>query len=107
MPVLSSWLFAGIAASAVKTEILRRIITLDIAKIRYYLKEIRASKDFLEAPILVLENYVRESLQSMTYFDASAFHQFLEWLVQVFSTRDLPLEPEPKDLMPCISHTND
>lgn len=85
-----------------ETEILRRIITLNIAKIRYYLKEIRASKDFLEAPVLILENCVKESLQSMPYFDASAVRQFLEWLAQVFSIRNLPLEPEPKDLIPCI-----
>ncbi|KAF1974407.1 hypothetical protein BU23DRAFT_579833 [Bimuria novae-zelandiae CBS 107.79] len=93
---------AGIEASAVEKDILRRIIALDIAKIRFYLKEIRASKDFLEPPISGLENRIRESLQSIPYFDSFAIHRFLEWLRQVFSIRDLPSELEPKDLLPCI-----
>lgn len=85
-----------------EAEVLRRIITLDIVKIWYYLKEISALKDLFEAPISTIKNRVNELLQLRPYLNSFALHRFLEWLRQIFVIQDLPLESESKDLMPYI-----
>ncbi|XTI90352.1 hypothetical protein V2W45_1245369 [Cenococcum geophilum] len=86
-------------ASTAETEILLKIITLDIAKIRYYLKDIRATKNILEEPVSAIELRLRESSTSILHTDPSALQRFLKWFRQVFEIRDLPLDPEPTVLI--------
>lgn len=96
---LNSVAGAVLDASTAETEILLKIITLDIAKIRYYLKDIRATKNILEEPVSAIELRLRESSTSILHTDPSALQRFLKWFRQVFEIRDLPLDPEPTVLI--------
>lgn len=96
---LNSVADAVLDTSTAETEILLKIITLDIAKIRHYLKDIRATKDILEEPVSAIELRLRESSMSIFHADPSALQRFLKWFKQVFEIRDLPLDPEPAVLI--------
>ncbi|KAH0536098.1 hypothetical protein FGG08_007003 [Glutinoglossum americanum] len=84
--------------SGKETDILLRIIKLDIAKIRYYLKKILTAKEVFEGGISTVELRVLKS-SATPHTDASALQQFLQWFAQIFAIRELPPDPEPEALI--------
>lgn len=77
-----------------ETEILVKIIRLDIAKIRYYMKDLHAAKGVFDEPVSAVEARIMASSNS-----ALALREFLEWFGHMSGIRDLPPEPEPDVLM--------
>ncbi len=77
-----------------EAEILVKIVRLDIAKIRYYLKDLRAAKGAFDEPISSVEARIMASSKS-----APALRQFLEWFGHISAIKDLPLDPEPEVLI--------
>lgn len=69
-------------------------------KIRHYLKDIRAIKGLFEDHTSDIELRIRES--STSYLNPYALQRFLEWYRHISAMRDLPLHPEPKDLLPFV-----
>lgn len=82
-----------------ETEVLVRIIRLDIVKIRYYLKDLRAAEGVFEEPISAVELRVAESSTSTSPTARSALQQFLEWFGHIFAIRDLSFDSEPEVLI--------
>jgi len=85
-----------------ETEILERIIRLDIAKNRYYLKDIRTAKDVLAEHVSAVELRIIEASSSASHVTHPALQQFREWLEELFTIRDMPPDPEPETLVPHI-----
>jgi hypothetical protein len=78
----------------VEAEILARIVRLDIAKIRYYIKDLRAVKDVFEEPVSAVESRIIKDSNS-----APGLQHFLEWFGHICAIKDLPLDPEPEVLL--------
>lgn len=82
-----------------ETEVLTRIISLDIARIRHYLKDLRSTNGIPEESITGLESKIAESLDSRS--DHSAVKSFPEWVAHILTIRDLPQDLTPESL---VSH---
>lgn len=83
-------------------EVLDRIIRLDIEKIRYYLKELRAANEAFQDHSSVLESRICPT--SMSAWDVTHvdLNRFLDWYKQLSTIFELPVDPEPAILRPCI-----
>jgi hypothetical protein len=77
-----------------ETDILLRIIALDITKIRQYLRELQSEKAAFEPVLRTVESPTPASR-----IDISASQHFLEWYKNIFVIRDLPSDAEPKILV--------
>jgi hypothetical protein len=70
-----------------ETEVLTKIIILDIARIRYYLKDLRSTDRITEESIRGLESKMAESLDSLS--DHSVAKTFPGWVAHALTIRDL------------------
>ena len=77
-----------------EAEILLRIVRLDSAKIRYYIKDLRAAKDVFEEPVSAIASRIMKDSNA-----ASDLQQFLEWFEHIHAIRDLPQNPDPEILL--------
>lgn len=82
------------------TEVLTRIIGLDIARIRHYLKDLHDVHGVLEGSLSALESKIAGTL----YFppDGSAVAGFRGWVQRALVIRDLPPDPPPERLVTLI-----
>lgn len=87
------------AASDKETEILTKIISLDIARIRYYLKELRGENRITPESIKVLESNMARILGPPS--DYLTLTKFLEWVTHILTIRELPPDLTPESL---VSH---
>ncbi|KAI9773664.1 MAG: hypothetical protein M1840_006938 [Geoglossum simile] len=90
--------FIGPGISDKETDILLRIIRLDIEKIRRYLRELLDARKVYEGGISAVELHVLES-PATSNVDAQALRGFLRWFAQFFEIMDLPPNPEPEALI--------
>jgi hypothetical protein len=79
-----------------ETEILLRIIRLDIIKIREYLKDLRTAKGLFEETVSAVESRI---ITASSLAASPTPQSFLEWFGHVFMIRDLPVDPEPEVLL--------
>lgn len=77
-------------------EILTGIINLDMARIRYYLKDLRCTRGIREEYIAVLESRMAAF---GTLSNHSLLKSFLEWIANALAVRDLPQEPSAESLV--------
>jgi OTT_1508-like deaminase len=80
-----------------ETEVLTRIISLDMARIRYYLKDLRGMNGITEESITGPESKMAKSLVSLS--DHSAVKSFPGWIAHALTIRDLPQDPTPEGLV--------
>ena len=83
--------------SNVKAEVLARIIRIDIAKIRHYLKDLRAVKSVFDEPVSTVKARIMASSNS-----GPALEEFLAWFRHFAAIKDLPLDPELGSLVECV-----
>lgn len=80
-------------------EILLRIIRLDIAKIRQYIKDLLATKGIFEEPISAVGLRIAKSTIPVS---VTSLEQFLEWFEHILAIKGLPSNPEPEAIIPYI-----
>ena len=93
------WLIAFSTESgspAMETEVLVKIIQLDIAKIRRYVKDLRNSKDIFKDTIATLESRLVEALPGRAL---PSTQKFLDWFEKIYEIQNLPSEPDPGILL--------
>lgn len=83
--------------SNVEAEVLARIIRIDIAKIRHYLKDLRAVKSVFDEPVSTVKARIMASSNS-----GPALEEFLAWFRHFAAIKDLPLDPELGSLAECV-----
>jgi hypothetical protein len=89
-------LLPAVDSSNRETEVLLKIIRLDITKIRQYVQDLRRAKSFYTTSIPALESRLAETLPHSTL---PPIQHFLDWFGYIFSIQDLPTEPEPDILL--------
>ena len=77
-----------------EAEILIRIVKLDIAKIRNYVKDLRAAKNVFEEPVSAVGSRITKVSNS-----PPGLQPFLEWFGHIHAIKDLPPDPEPEVLL--------
>ena len=80
-----------------EAEILIKIIRLDIAKIRYYIKDLRAAKGVFDEPVSAVKARIMASSNS-----APAIQEFLEWFGHISAIKNLPLDLQLENLIEYI-----
>lgn len=75
---------------------------IDTVKIQHYLNNIRKAKDLFEDSGSAIEQRVRTSWGSKSHFDLPSLQRFLEWVGNVSTIRDLPLDADPTILLPIV-----
>ena len=79
-------------ASDKESEVLARIVSLDTARIRSYLKDIRSVRDDTR-------DIIEGSSLEPAFFEIDHATTFPEWIAHIFTIRDLPPEPPSEDLV--------
>jgi len=82
--------------SAKESDILLKIIQLNIRKIRQYLKVFHTVKGVFDQSISAAEDYITGCL---SHFAPSRIQQFLEWFRNISAIRSLPQDVEPAVLI--------
>ena len=78
----------------IHTEILTRIVRLDMTKIRHYLKDLCTTKGIFEQSISAVQLRVTQSSTSILQADSPALQKFLEWYRHMFLMKDLASSPD-------------
>lgn len=81
------------------TEILVRIIRLDMAKIRHYFRELCANKSIFEQSVSGVQSRVMGSLTFTSHATSQALDGFLEWYGHIFSIKEVAVDPKPEVLI--------
>jgi hypothetical protein len=89
-------LLPALDSSNRETEVLLKIIRLDITKIRQYVQDLRRAESLYKETIPALESRLRKALPHSTL---PLIQHFLDWFGHIFSIQDLPTEPEPDVLL--------
>ncbi|KAL9127828.1 MAG: hypothetical protein Q9217_003368 [Psora testacea] len=81
------------------TEILVRIIKLDMVKIRHYFKDLCTNKSIFEQSVSAVQSRLMESLTSTSKAISQALENFLEWYGHIFSIKEVAVDPKPEVLI--------
>ncbi len=101
------WLSTDFNVQDAYTEILTRILRLDMAKIRHYFKDLCTTKGIFEQSISAVQSRVMQSSMSTFRTITSALQQSLEWYGHIFSIKDLASDPDPENLVRHIRWAQD
>ena len=82
-----------------ETEVLSKIIQLDLAKIQKYVRNLQKARGAFEETIPSLESRLREAPTDRI---SRSIPPFLEWFGQIYAIRSLSSEPDPSILLKCI-----
>ncbi|KAH7108966.1 hypothetical protein EDB81DRAFT_704908 [Dactylonectria macrodidyma] len=97
MDILNNVASGTFNPSAGESEVLTRIIQLDIAKIRSYLKELRSVNDIHEESVIGLESRMAGSTCSPS--NQSPFETFAKWFANILAIKALPADSTPESLV--------
>ncbi|KIW33235.1 uncharacterized protein PV07_00101 [Cladophialophora immunda] len=92
MTILNGVASGEYTASDKESEVLVRIISLDIVRIRSYLKDIHSVSDDVR-------DIIEGSTSGPAFLQIDYVITFPEWIAHVFTMRDLPSEPTPESLV--------
>jgi len=101
------WLSTEFNIQDTYTEILIRILRLDMVKIRHYFKDLCTTKGIFEQSISAVQLRVMQSSMSTSHTISPALQQFLDWYGQIFSIKDLASDPESEILVRHIRWAQD
>ena len=89
------------------TEILIRIVRLDMVKIRHYIKDFCITKGIFEQSIAAVQLRMMQSFKSILDTISLALQKFLEWYGHIFSIKDLASDTDPEILVRHIRWAQD